>query len=80
VFALALTLDAGGSQLIELDGLGNVLRTNIFANGQLIATYKNDNQTYFHFNDWLGNRRFQTNGAGDAPHTVTCTNYRSATP
>jgi RHS repeat-associated protein len=51
------------------------MHTNIFANGQLIATYKNDNQTYFHFNDWLGNRRLQTNAAGDAPHTLTCTNY-----
>ena len=68
-------LDASGGQLVELDGSGNVLHTNIFANGQLIATYKNDNQTYFHFNDWLGNRRFQTNAAGDAPHTLTCTNY-----
>jgi RHS repeat-associated protein len=68
-------LDASGGQLVELDGSGNVLHTNIFANGQLIATYKNDGQTYFHFNDWLGNRRFQTNAAGDAPHTMTCTNY-----
>jgi len=68
-------LDTSGGQFVELDGLGNVLHTNIFANGQLIATYKNDNQTYFHFNDWLGNRRFQTNAAEDAPRTLARTNY-----
>ena len=67
-------LDASGGQLVELDGSGNVLHTNIFANGQLIATYKNDNQTYFHFNDWLGNRRFQTNAGGDDPHSLRCQN------
>ena len=53
----------------------NDATVNESPNPQLLATYKNDNQTYFHFNDWLGNRRFLTNAAGDAPHTMTCTNY-----
>jgi RHS repeat-associated protein len=34
-----------------------------------------DGQTYFHFSDWLGTRRGQTNAAGDLQHTVTCTSY-----
>jgi RHS repeat-associated protein len=68
-------LDAGGAQLIELDGAGNAQHTNIFANGSLIATYKNsDNQTYFHFSDWLGNRRYQVTAGGDTLHAQTCTN------
>ena len=68
-------LDASGAQLIELDGSGNVLHTNLFANGKLLATYKNDGQTYFHFSDWLGTRRYQTNAAGDLQHTMSCTGY-----
>ena len=70
-------LDAGGAQLIELDGIGNVLHTNIFANGSLVATYMynllQQSLTYFHFSDWLGNRRYQVNAAGPPP-AETCTN------
>ena len=68
-------LDGSGAQLIELDGAGNVLHTNIFANGSLLATYKNDGLTYFHFSDWLGNRRYQVTAGGDTQHAEICTNY-----
>lgn len=52
-----------------------MLHTNVYAGGKLFATYKNDGQTYFHFSDWLGRRRNQTNAVGDLQHTMTCTSY-----
>ncbi len=68
-------LDADGRVVIEM-GVGVQLHTDLYANGKLFATYlKNDNQTYFHFSDWLGTRRYQTNAAGDLQHTMSCTNY-----
>ena len=67
-------LDGRGAQLIELDGAGNVVHTNVFANGNPFATYRTaENQTYFHFSDWLGNRRYEIDSAGNP--TLACTNY-----
>jgi RHS repeat-associated protein len=37
--------------------------TNVYANGELIATDDNS-KTHFYLNDWLGTRRVQTNYAG----------------
>jgi RHS repeat-associated protein len=64
--------DSSGAQQIELDGSGNVLHTNVFAGGKLLATYQGG-QTYFHFSDWLGNRRAEINTQGQT--TLTCANF-----
>ena len=48
-------LDSAGAQLIELDGSGNVLHTNLFANGKLFATYKNDNPASTNSNAYVTN-------------------------
>lgn len=64
--------DSSGAHQIELDGSGNVLHTNVFAGGKLLATYQGS-QTYFHFSDWLGNRRAEINAQGQT--TLTCSNY-----
>jgi RHS repeat-associated protein len=61
-------LGLGGEQITEVDGSGNWVHTNVFANGKLIATYDNEggNQLlHFHLSDWLGTRRAQTDQAGD---------------
>ncbi len=63
--------DTDGSQQIELNGSGAVLHTNLYAGGKLIATYNGTN-TYFHFTDWLGTRRYEANSAG--AQTEICTN------
>ena len=55
-----------GQQLSEFDGNGNLIHTNAFAGGQLVATYANDNQgVHFQFGDWLGTRRLQTDPLGN---------------
>jgi RHS repeat-associated protein len=57
----------GGEQLTEVgsDGKGNMIwaHTNVFAAGSLMATYDVDGQ-HFLLNDWLGNRRAQTDNTG----------------
>jgi len=45
-----------GEQLDEINGSGQWLHTNVFANGQLLATY-GANETFFALNDWLGTKR-----------------------
>ncbi len=53
------------------------VHTNVFANGQLIATYANDNggmtpqagTRYFFLSDWLGSKRVQTDDVGNSPLT-----------
>jgi len=49
-------IDAGNQELTELGATGNWLHSNVFAGGQLLATY-NGTDTYFAFNDWLGTKR-----------------------
>jgi RHS repeat-associated protein len=63
--------DTEGNQQIELNGSGTVLHTNLYAGGKLLATYQGTN-TYFHFTDWLGTRRYEANSAGAL--SETCTN------
>ena len=47
--------------MTELDGQGNWVHTNVYANGALIATYDNDNLgVHFRLIDWLGTLRVQT--------------------
>ncbi|HEY2019269.1 MAG TPA: hypothetical protein VGH38_37435, partial [Bryobacteraceae bacterium] len=56
-------LGPSGEQVTELNGDGTFLRSNVYANGQLLATYTN-NKTYFALNDWLGSKRVVTNYDG----------------
>jgi len=59
-------LGPSNEQLTETDGNGNWKHTNVYAAGMLIATY-NPSGLYFHLSDWLGNRRVQTDYAGNNP-------------
>jgi RHS repeat-associated protein len=71
-FALTNTYVIGpsGEQITETDGQGNWVHTNVFAAGQLIATYGyTDNShaatdTYFALNDWLGTKRAVVSAGG----------------
>ena len=67
----------GGAQITEMasDGVGGLAwqHTNVWAAGQLIATFDKDSVStpgapgfgpHYYFNDWLGSRRVQTDGAG----------------
>jgi RHS repeat-associated protein len=60
-------LDQGGGQETEMavDAVGTEVwqHTNVWAAGQLIATYDTAGQ-HFYFNDALGSRRYQTDSAG----------------
>ena len=59
-----------GEQLTETDGSGNWLHTNVYAAGQLLATYSyTDNShaatdTYFALSDWLGTKRAVVSAGG----------------
>jgi RHS repeat-associated protein len=62
--------DAQGNQMTEIEQ-GVWAHTNVFADGQLIATYSNDGQgVHFQLSDWLGTRRMQTDYAGNPE--LTC--------
>ncbi len=51
-------LGPNGEQITEVDGQGAWVHTNVYAAGQLIATYANDTQgVHLHLNDWLRTRR-----------------------
>ena len=56
-------LGPSGEHITELGQAGTFLRSNVYANGQLLATYTN-NKTYFALNDWLGSKRVVTNYDG----------------
>lgn len=56
-------LGLGGEQVSETDGGGNWVHTNVYANGELIATYT-PTGVNFHLNDWLGTRRMDTDASG----------------
>jgi RHS repeat-associated protein len=59
-----------GEQLTETDGQGNWVHTNVYAAGQLLATYSyTDNShaatdTYFALSDWLGTKRAVVSAGG----------------
>jgi len=59
-----------GEQLTETDGYGNWVHTNVYAAGQLMATYSyTDNShaatdTYFALSDWLGTKRAVVSAGG----------------
>jgi len=56
-------LGPNGEQITEVNGQGDWVHTNVFANGELIATY-DPSGLQFHLSDWLGTRRVQTDYAG----------------
>jgi RHS repeat-associated protein len=70
-------LGPSGEQVTEIDGNGNWQHTNVYAVGQLIATYKNDASAgqavtpgvHFHLADWLGTNRVQLTNAGQSEET-----------
>jgi RHS repeat-associated protein len=71
-FSLSNTYVIGpsGEQLTETDGYGNWVHTNVYAAGQLMATYSyTDNShaatdTYFALSDWLGTKRAVVSAGG----------------
>ena len=71
-------LGLGGNHLTEMDsdGNGNMVwaHTNVYAAGNLIATYDSKG-LHFHFSDWLGTRRAQTNYAGALELSCTSLPY-----
>ncbi len=54
-----------GEQLGETDGKLTLRHGNVFANGQLLATYEGSNSNwYYNLNDWLGTKRVEANADG----------------
>ena len=64
-------LGLSGEQVSELDGAGTFVRSHVYANGQLLATYTNST-TGFTFADWLGSKRVVANPDGSV--AGACTN------
>jgi RHS repeat-associated protein len=65
-------LDQNGEQVSELDGNGVWKHTNVYAGGQLIATYDQEGTQqllHFHVTDPLGTRRVQTTASGSPEQT-----------
>ena len=79
-------LGLGGEKLVELNGDDTWRRTYVYGGGQLVATY-DGTSTHFHFSDWLGTRRLQTDIYGNTEETcsggafgeVNCTGSENAT-
>lgn len=57
-------LGPNGEQMSETDGQGNWVYTNVFTNGELVATYTPGGLS-FHLNDWLGTRRMDVDVLGN---------------
>jgi RHS repeat-associated protein len=79
-------LGPSGEQVTEMDGNGNWQHTNVYAAGQLIATYKNDalagqavtSGLHFHLADWLGTNRVQLTNAGQSEETCQSLTFGDA--
>ena len=79
-------LGPSGEQVTEMDGNGNWQHTNVYAAGQLIATYKNDALAgqavtpglHFHLADWLGTNRVQLTNAGQSEETCQSLTFGDA--
>ncbi len=56
-------VDQYGNQITELDAAGNWKHTNVFANGELLATYS-PTGVHFAMGDWQGSKRVQASAAG----------------
>jgi RHS repeat-associated protein len=70
--------DQAGNQLSEFaPGQGGTMvwqHTNVYANGELIATEDNT-EAHFYLNDWLGTRRVQTDYLGVTEQTCSSLPY-----
>ncbi len=71
VFVAEYILDQDGRQLAQLGVGGNLVRGEVYAGGQHVATY-NGAGVYFTFPDHLGTERIRRNTDGSA--LETCTN------
>jgi RHS repeat-associated protein len=75
------SIQGPGGQLTEagVDGNGNVVweHTNVWANGEMIATY-DPNGLHFFLDDWAGSRRAQTDYQGVVEQTCTNLPYGEA--
>jgi RHS repeat-associated protein len=71
VFVAEYILDQNGRQLAQLGVGGNLVRGEVYAEGQHVATY-NGQGVYFTFPDHLGTERIRRNADGSA--LETCTN------
>lgn len=61
-----------GEEMTETDASGAFVHTKVSANGQVIATYKNDGSgVHFQLADWLGTMRVQTTYVGEAEDQCT---------
>jgi RHS repeat-associated protein len=72
-----------GEQVTELDGSGNWKHSNVYAGGQLIATYDQEgSQQLLHFNvtDPLGTKRVQTTATGVVEQTCLSLPFGDAPP
>jgi RHS repeat-associated protein len=58
-------LGLSGEQISELDGSDGFKRSQVYANGELLATY-NTTTVEFPFSDWLGTKRVVANTLGAA--------------
>jgi RHS repeat-associated protein len=63
-------VDLAGDQVTELNGTYAWTHSNVFAHGQLIATY-DPKGTHYHFDDILGTRRVQASANGATEETCT---------
>lgn len=69
-------LDLNGGQVTELDGNGNWIHTNLFADQKLLATYLPSGSSsgyHYRFTDWLGTLRVQARATGAMD--LYCTSY-----
>ncbi len=62
--------DPAGHRITVADGSGNLVRNEIYAGNQHVATYANGT-TYFDHDDWLGTERARTDLSGNVAETCT---------
>ncbi len=67
----SFTYDKDGNQVTEISGAGAWKHTNVYADGELLATY-DPNGVHFAFGDWQGTKRAQASATGTLE--VTCDN------
>ena len=65
----------GGRPVTELDTQGNWERSEVYANGAVIATYAADNTVYFDRTNWLGTVRQRATMSGGPYETCTSLPY-----
>ncbi len=65
----SFTYDKDGNQVTEISGAGAWKHTNVYADGELLATY-DPNGVHFAFGDWLGDKRIQVLSAASGAATT----------